>query len=145
MNSEETKEEKEIRKISEGQNPYSKSCPNRHLWSEGFRYAYSQLKILQKVSILHEETCDGCGCHKATRQSHLDSQWLPLSKSPDDGAYHLVAWELPHPDETKPNIKGVSVGIFDCLEKKEWYQDKNGFRVPIKGATEWMPFPTRSK
>lgn len=36
-NCEETLLEKEIRKNSEIQNPYSKECTNRHLWSEGYR------------------------------------------------------------------------------------------------------------
>ena len=74
-------------------------------------------------------------------ENYLDEQWLPLSESPDDGAYHLVAWELPHPDEDKPNVKGVTVGIFDYLDKKEWYRNANSFHIPINGATEWMPFP----
>lgn len=29
--------EKEIQKMSEERNPYAEQCPNRHLWSEGFR------------------------------------------------------------------------------------------------------------
>lgn len=37
MNYEETKDEKKIREVSELSNPYAKTCPNRHLWSEGFR------------------------------------------------------------------------------------------------------------
>lgn len=36
-NYEETSLEKEIRKMSEDKNPYSAECPNRHLWSEGYR------------------------------------------------------------------------------------------------------------
>lgn len=36
-NYEETPVEREIRKMSEDKNPYSPQCPNRHLWSEGFR------------------------------------------------------------------------------------------------------------
>ena len=36
-NYEETPLEKEIRKNSEFQNPYSQECHNRHLWSEGYR------------------------------------------------------------------------------------------------------------
>ena len=36
-NYEESPIEKEIRKISEAKNPYSENCPNRHLWSEGYR------------------------------------------------------------------------------------------------------------
>ena len=74
-------------------------------------------------------------------ENYLDEQWRPLSESPNDGSYHLVAWELPSPDEDKPNVKGVTSGIFDYLDKKEWYRDANGFRIPINGATKWMPFP----
>jgi hypothetical protein len=74
-------------------------------------------------------------------ENYLEEQWLPLSESPNDSSFHLVSWELPNPDETKPNVKGVTVGIFDYLEKKEWYRDENGFRIPINGAVEWMPFP----
>ena len=29
--------EKEIRKMSLDKNPYADECPNRHLWSEGYR------------------------------------------------------------------------------------------------------------
>jgi hypothetical protein len=36
-NHEESTIEKEIRKNSEFQNPYSEECPNRHLWSEGYQ------------------------------------------------------------------------------------------------------------
>lgn len=36
-NYEETPLEREIRKNSKDKNPYSKECPNRHLWSEGYR------------------------------------------------------------------------------------------------------------
>ena len=42
-NYEETLIEKEIRKQSEEKNPYAEQCPNRHLWSEGFRMG-SKLK-----------------------------------------------------------------------------------------------------
>lgn len=27
----------ELKKVSESKNPYAPECPNRHLWSEGFR------------------------------------------------------------------------------------------------------------
>ena len=75
-------------------------------------------------------------------KDYLEEQWLPLSESPNDSSYHLVSWELPNPDETKPNVKGLTVGIFDYLDKKEWYRDTdNGVRIPINGAVEWMPFP----
>lgn len=33
----ETEHEKEIRKLSMDKNPYAPECPNRNLWSEGFR------------------------------------------------------------------------------------------------------------
>lgn len=48
-------------------------------------------------------------------ENYLEEQWLPLSESPNDSSYHLVSWELPNPDETKQNIKGVTVGIFDKI------------------------------
>lgn len=32
-----TKEQKQLIELSEGKNPYSSDCPNRQLWSEGFR------------------------------------------------------------------------------------------------------------
>ena len=41
MNIEETDKQKQIREISEQKNPYDKICPNRHLWSEGFRAGYN--------------------------------------------------------------------------------------------------------
>ena len=44
MYREETYEEKKLRVISEKNNPYAEGCPNRHLWSEGFRYGYNHLK-----------------------------------------------------------------------------------------------------
>jgi hypothetical protein len=78
-------------------------------------------------------------------ENYLEEQWLPLNESPHDGSYHLVSWELKHPDETKSNIKGVTVGIFDYLETQQWYIDENGFRIPINGAIEWMPFPKPRK
>ncbi len=31
---------KKIRHKSKEINPYAERCPNRHLWSEGFRYGY---------------------------------------------------------------------------------------------------------
>ena len=37
MNTEQTKEEIQVREQSERLNPYAKECPNRHLWSEGYR------------------------------------------------------------------------------------------------------------
>ena len=40
MNIEETEKQKQIREISERNNPYANECPNRHLWSEGFRSGY---------------------------------------------------------------------------------------------------------
>ena len=44
MKNEETKTEAEIRVISEEKNPYSKECINQHLWSEGYRCAFNDLK-----------------------------------------------------------------------------------------------------
>jgi len=35
-----SKEEEKLIEISEQKNPYAKECPNRHLWSEGFRSGY---------------------------------------------------------------------------------------------------------
>ena len=46
MKDEETKQEKQIREISERLNPYAQVCPNRHLWSEGFRAAFSYFESL---------------------------------------------------------------------------------------------------
>jgi hypothetical protein len=40
MEKELTSEEKLIREISEKNNPYASECPNKHLWSEGFRSGY---------------------------------------------------------------------------------------------------------
>lgn len=40
MNIEETEKQKQIREISEKNNPYANKCPNWHLWSEGFRSGY---------------------------------------------------------------------------------------------------------
>jgi hypothetical protein len=44
MKIDETKTESEIRIISEEKNPYSKDCPNQHLWSEGYRFAFNDFK-----------------------------------------------------------------------------------------------------
>lgn len=41
MEKEENQEQKNIRSISEEKNPYAETCPNRQLWSEGFRSGYS--------------------------------------------------------------------------------------------------------
>jgi hypothetical protein len=53
MNRELTKKEEEITKISEQKNPYDKVCPDRHLWSEGFRsgfdYATQQLPSDEEI------------------------------------------------------------------------------------------------
>ena len=35
----------EVRAKSEAENPYAQTCPNRHLWSEGYRYGSSQNPI----------------------------------------------------------------------------------------------------
>ena len=35
-----SKEEEKLIELSEQKNPYAKECPNRHLWSEGFRSGY---------------------------------------------------------------------------------------------------------
>ena len=40
MEKELTSEEKLIREVSEKNNPYAPECPNKHLWSEGFRSGY---------------------------------------------------------------------------------------------------------
>ena len=45
MNYQETDLEKEVREISEKNNPYSETCNNKHLWSEGFR---AGVKLTQK-------------------------------------------------------------------------------------------------
>jgi len=35
-----TNEEELLKELSEIENPYSQNCPNRHLWSEGFRKGF---------------------------------------------------------------------------------------------------------
>ena len=74
MNKEETKQEKRVREISEQANPYDKTCPNRHLWSEGFRTGYIHAKNIvtnllredldaeKEVAInVDTKTCKVCG------------------------------------------------------------------------------------
>jgi hypothetical protein len=66
MNRELTKEEKCIRDISEQINPYDKICPNRHLWSEGFRkgidYALHLKADEPQASKSAEEILAKCAC-----------------------------------------------------------------------------------
>lgn len=53
MNRELTTIEKQIREISEEKNPYSNNCNNKHLWSEGYRSAFNDLKeLLEKAKVL---------------------------------------------------------------------------------------------
>jgi hypothetical protein len=39
-----SKEYEKLVGLSEQNNPYAKECPNRHLWSEGFRSGYNNAK-----------------------------------------------------------------------------------------------------
>jgi len=54
MNIEETEKQKQIREISEKNNPYANECPNWHLWSEGFRSGY-KYRIEEQEAITDEE------------------------------------------------------------------------------------------
>ena len=63
--SEESKEIDRLMELSDSKNPYDKKCPNRHLWSEGFRnglnYAFQQPEKsvpLTAEEILNEELSD---------------------------------------------------------------------------------------
>lgn len=40
MDRELTQEEELIKDVSEKENPYANECPNKNLWSEGFRAGY---------------------------------------------------------------------------------------------------------
>ena len=51
METAETNLEKIVRKISEENNPYAKECPNRHLWSEGFRSAFYLIEASGKYKL----------------------------------------------------------------------------------------------
>lgn len=52
-NYEPTADEIRIRIFSEKENPYAAECPNRHLWSEGFRAGYAARKA-------ESNTCGQC-------------------------------------------------------------------------------------
>lgn len=62
---EESKQEKEIREISENKNPYAQECPNRHLYSEGFRAGYSYAQNSTKNELVKADViksfCPVCG------------------------------------------------------------------------------------
>ena len=60
MKTEETTEQKEIRRLSESANPYPSYYENRHLWSEGYKSCYneyfSQLSNMPKTKELKDIT-----------------------------------------------------------------------------------------
>lgn len=68
-----TDHEKFIKAMSESKNPYDIVCPNRHLWSEGFRAGFDQAELVQigacgrfeedKMNIDNKK-CKNCGCTK---------------------------------------------------------------------------------
>ena len=47
---EESKELDRLIELSESKNPYVKECPNRHLWSEGFRSGFNYVSQPSDVS-----------------------------------------------------------------------------------------------
>ena len=62
-----SKEEEKLIEISEQKNPYAKECPNRHLWSEGFRSGYhtasertAKLEELVKTYEKYNEYLSSC-------------------------------------------------------------------------------------
>lgn len=59
---EETVWETKVRNMSEKRNPYSAECPNRQLWSEGFRRGYMEAQIVlptpEEASVIAVKVAD---------------------------------------------------------------------------------------
>lgn len=55
----ESEHEKKIREISEQKNPYAKECPNRHLWSEGYRSGNYASQFNPQQEVVSDEMIQG--------------------------------------------------------------------------------------
>ena len=71
------KEEEKLIELSEQKNPYAKECPNRHLWSEGFRSGYhtasERTAKLEELVKAYEHLLDCFGITKPEKSTHIDS------------------------------------------------------------------------
>jgi len=162
MNIEETDKQKQIRQISEDKNPYAKECPNRHLWSEGFRNGYN-FKIEEpdintpffgnsraKIPMIEEQK----GNTITDGKEHSDAGSCP-NLYDENYLNECIAKAKPNlskikdVDKALDEIRGVEpskVMDNDFIEKTQNDVDramelaikKSGKKKPSKGAKEWL-------
>ena len=66
-----SKEEEKLIELSEQKNPYAKECPNRHLWSEGFRSGYRTASVEELVEA-YKHLLDCFGINIPANKTHID-------------------------------------------------------------------------
>lgn len=75
---EETSEDQLLREISENSNPYSSECPNRHLWSEGFRagrFGMAQ-KTQNNELVIPPVSQLVCMCHNTIQVTRINDKYI---------------------------------------------------------------------
>ena len=98
MKDEETKKEKWIRELSEEKNPYAKECPNRHLWSEGFRAGYGNAK--DKVLDL--------------LKADVDSDLQPIAPLSSERVMEIATKESIREFVSNQGISGNNISLHGC-------------------------------
>lgn len=72
-------------------------------------------------------------------ESRIYEKWISVNERlPDNLSYHILEWELPHPEREQETVKGVRSRMCEIYKDKKWYGENN---VQINGVTRWMPFP----
>ncbi|MES2285813.1 MAG: DUF551 domain-containing protein [Bacteroidota bacterium] len=144
----ESDKEFKIRQVSEQNNPYDPECPNRHLWSEGFRNGNKFNPSPIDTDKLREEFNDFLGAmyiDKYCTPSNCDSvfNWFIANYKPQD-KWISVQERLPKdgdeiifriPRETR---KGVFIEVDDWKRENAFCDGSFHF---IPSVTFWQPLP----
>jgi len=117
-----SKKEEKLIELSEQKNPYAKECPNRHLWSEGFRSGYNYAK--DKVVGLIKSDIES--------ESNKDLQEADSAEEWFNGHFNCYAdtWEDNYDTEPPTKVEGsvipaLTLGAFLEYARVKVPEDKN--------------------
>ena len=117
-----SKKEEKLIELSEQKNPYAKECPNRHLWSEGFRSGYNYAK--DKVVGLIKSDIES--------ESNKDLQEADSAEEWFNGHFNCYAdtWEDNYDTEPPTKVEGsvipaLTLGAFLEYARVKMPEDKN--------------------